>query len=63
MHGNCPKIIYDITFAPLFCTNPTCHGLGLNPGLRGNRPANNLVSDGTAPGLFECGAEERIYTF
>jgi hypothetical protein len=47
----------------LFSTNPTCNGLGFNPGLRGDRPENNLVIDGTAPGLFENAAQERNFTF
>jgi hypothetical protein len=34
--------------ATLSTTNPTCTGAGSNPGLRGERPATNRLSHGTA---------------
>jgi hypothetical protein len=38
---NCPS-------ATLFTTNPTWTDPGLNPGFRGERPATNRLSHGTA---------------
>jgi hypothetical protein len=37
--------------ATLSDTDPTCPALGLNPGLRGGKPATNGLSYGTAPRL------------
>ena len=36
------------TTATLFATNSTWNGLGSNPGLRGERPATDCLSHGTA---------------
>jgi len=56
------KLFSTYLFASLFSTNPTSNGLGLNPGLRGDRSAKNLASDGMTPGLTEFATEERNYT-
>ena len=57
------KLFSLYPFASLFSTNPTSNDLGLNPGLRGDRPANNLANGSTTPGLFDYAAEERNYIF
>lgn len=41
---------------PTFCTtDPACTGLGLHPGLRGERLATNPLSYGTAHQKYCCG--------
>ena len=57
------KLFKTYPIASLFSTNPTSNGLGLNPVHRGDRPANNLASDCTTPGLFEYAAGERKCKF
>ena len=60
--GTVLKLFSTYFFASLFSTNPTSNGLGLNPALRGDRPAKNFARDGMAPGLSEDATEERSYT-
>jgi len=59
--GTVLKLFRIYLFASFFSTNPTSNCLGLNPVLRGDRPAKNLASDGMTPGLCENATEERNY--
>jgi len=60
--GTVLKLFSLYCFAYFFSTNPTSNGLGLNPALRGDRPAKYLASDGMTPALCENATEERNYT-
>jgi hypothetical protein len=48
----------NLTSATLSTTNPTWIDPGSNPGLRGERPATNRLSHGTAMGLI-CNVKEK----
>jgi hypothetical protein len=58
------KLFSTYPFAPLFSTNPTSNGLGLNPGFRDDRPANNPPAMARPLDyVFEYATEKRTYIF